>query len=265
MIFEDFLKTSYIVVRGIPGSSTNIANVQLLSMPKKKKKFNPKVPPCPGDPEKYTLVRGKYGYYWRRNRGTVKPAILNEVLSRSAAITSKTNRAAKHMMSLLSVFTQQMSLGMSTTEVGGAFKRAYLQDGRMDFRFMHEITFQGKEYPIHKLFKGSVYPKIERGSIQLQIDVGGPNVTPPSRHAVGYRLTGILLYGDPSKDHGIRIETEESETYSFTEKKEIDCKLSLVLPAKNRPWMVLLHIGCKMNDSLPAGPRYHAMWVVKAG
>ncbi|NII26925.1 hypothetical protein HB364_17680 [Pseudoflavitalea sp. X16] len=256
------MKTSYIVARGIPGNGTNIVNIQLLSM-LKKRKFDPRIPPCP-DPDKYTLVRGKHHYYWRRNRGTIKPAVLNEVMSRSAAITSKTNRAAKHMMSLLAVFTQQMSLGMSTTEVGGAFKRAYLQDGRMDFRFMHEIKFQ-EEHPIHKLFKGAVYPKIERGSIQLQIGVGGPNVKAPSRYAAGYRFTAILLYGDPSKDRGIRIETGESETYSFKEKNHVDCKLSLVLPAKNRPWTVLLHIGCKMTDSLPAGPRYHAMWVVKAG
>lgn len=260
---ENFRKTSYIVARGIPGNGTIIANLQLLPMPKKKK-FNPRIPPCPGDPEKYTLVRAKNGYYWRRNRGTVKPAVLNEVLSRSAAITSKTNRAAKHMMSLLAVFTQQMSLGMSTTGVGGAFKRAYLQDGRMDFRFMHEITFQ-EGYPIHKLFTGHVYPKIERGSIQLQIGVGDLYVKAPSRHAAGYRLTAILLYGDPSKDRGIKIETEESQIYSFKEKKQEDCKLSLVLPAKNRPWVVLLHIGCKMRDGLYAGPRYHAMWVVKAG
>lgn len=231
----------------------------------KKRKFNPRIPPCPGDPEKYTLVRGKYGYYWRRNRGTVKPAVLNEVLSRSAAITGKTNHAAKHMMSLLAVFTQHMALGTNTTEVGGAFKRAYLQDGRMDFRFMHEIVFQGKEYPIHKLFKGHVYPKIERGCLQLQVGVGGPNVKAPSRHAAGYRLTAILLYGDPSKERGIKIETEESDLYSFQEKSLVEWKVSMVLPAKNRPWVVLLYIGCKMRDSLPAGPRYHAMWVVKAG
>ena len=264
MNFDAFLKTSYIVVRGIPGNGTNIANLQLLPMPKKTK-FNSKVPPCP-DPDKYVLVRGKNGYYWRRKRGTVKPAVLNETLARSAAITSKTNRAAKHMMSLLSVFTQRMALGMATTEAGGAFKRAYLKDGRMDFRFMHEIKFQREEeYPIHKLFTGSVYLQIERGSIQLQVGVGSLNVKAPSVKAEGYQLHAILLYCDPSKERGIKIETDESRIYSFKEKGDLTCQLSLVLPARNRPWMVLLYIGCKMIDKLPAGPRYHAMWVVKAG
>lgn len=230
----------------------------------KKKKFNSTIPPCP-DPDKYVLVRGKYRYFWRKKRGTgEKPAVLNEVLARSAAITGKTFRAAKHMMSLLSVFTQRMELGMTTTRVAGAFKKAYLKSGKMDFSFMDKIRFQ-EDYPIHKLFVGHVHKQIVRGSLQLSIGVGSLNVYPPSPVATGYQLHAILLYGDPSKDRGIKIETEESRIFSFKEKGHIECPLSLVLPAKNKPWMLLLYIGCKMRDSLPAGPRYHAMMVVTAG
>src|SRR5688572_30837571 len=120
----------------------------------KKKRFDSRIPPCPGDPKDYVLVKGKYRYYWRLKRGTLKPALLNDVLARSAASTSTSNRAAKQMMSLLSVFTQQMELGDTITLVAGAFKRAYLKE-RMDFRFMHEIDFQ-KNYAIRKLFTGPV-------------------------------------------------------------------------------------------------------------
>lgn len=228
----------------------------------KKKKFDRRIPPCPGDPKDYILVRGKYRYYWRLKRGTLKPALLNEVLTRSAANTSTSNRAAKQMMSLLSVFTQQMELGATITLIAGAFKRAYLKE-RMDFRFMHEIEFQ-ENYPVHKLFKGLVTPKIDRGSIHLRFDAG-ISVRRLSPHAESYRFTAILLYGDPAKDRGIKIETEESPTYSFDNKKPIDCELSLTLPARNRPWMVLMHISCKLIRGMYTGPRYFAMWVVEAG
>lgn len=230
----------------------------------KKRKFNSTIPPCP-DPDKYVLVRGKYRYFWRRKRGTgEKPAVLNEVLTRSAAITAKTNRAAKHMMSLLSVFTQRMDLGLTTTRVAGAFKKAYLASGKMDFSFMHEIQFQ-EDYPIYDLFRGHVHKQVVKGSLQLSIGVGSQNVHAPSRVAESYYLHAIMLYGDPSKDRGIKIETDESRAYSFQEKGELECPFSFVLPAKNRPWMVLLYLGCKMKDRLPAGPRYHAMMVVATG
>jgi hypothetical protein len=228
-----------------------------------KKKFNPTIPPCP-DPERYVLVRGKYRYYWRLKRGTLKPAVLNKVLTRSAAITAKSNRAAKQMMGLLSVFTQRMQLGMATTRVAGAFKKAYLKNGKMDFSAMMGMVFQ-EDYKIHNLFTGGIKKKIVRGSLELHVGVGSLNVLPPSRLAEGYQLNAILLYGDPARDRGIKIETEESRIYSFDEKGDFDCDLSLILPAKNRPWMVLLHIGCKLKGKLPVGPRYYAMMVVTTG
>lgn len=230
----------------------------------KKKKFDRRTPPCPGDPKDYVLVRGKYRYYWRLKRGTLKPALLNDVLTRSAAITSTSNRAAKQMMSLLSVFTQQMELGAAITLAAGAFKRAYLK-GRMDFRFIHEINFQ-ENYPIRKLFTGPVSVTMEEGKINLRVSVGSDHVNQLSPIAVGYRVTAILLHGDPAKDNGLKIETDESEWYTFEGKKEsFLCNLSLKQPPKNKPWMVMVHITCKMKDKLPAGPRYHRLWVEKVG
>jgi hypothetical protein len=228
-----------------------------------KRKFNSTIPPCP-DPDKYVLVRGNYRYFWRRKRGTVKPAILNETLARSAAITAKTNEAAKQMMSLLSVFTQKMDLGMTTTRVAGAFKKAYLETGIMDFRYMDRFLFQ-EDYPIYKLFKGHIHKQIVKGALQLSIGVGSLNMRPPAATAESYQLHAIMLYGDPSRERGIKIETDESRTYLFKEKDEIECPLSLILPAKNKPWVVLLHISCKLNLAVPAGPKYHAMKVVMAG
>jgi hypothetical protein len=260
--FEDIAKNLYVAIQGISNVCTNVLTLKPLAMPTKRK-FDPTIPPCP-DPDKYVLVRGKYRYFWRRKRGTVKPAVLNEVLTRSAAITAKTNRAAKQMMSLLSVFTQRMELGMTTTRVAGAFKKVYLETDKMDFRYMDRFLFQ-EDYPIHKLFTGYVHKQIAGGSLQLSIGVGSLNMHPPSPKAGSYQLHAILLYGDPSKDRGIKIETDESRTYSFKEKGDIQCPLSLVLPPKNRPWMVLLHIGCKLNIPLPAGPKYHAMMVVMTG
>jgi hypothetical protein len=157
-----------------------------------------------------------------------------------------------------------MELGRTTTRVAGAFKKSYLRDDRMDFRYMNQFLFQ-EDHPIHKLFSGAVRFSIEEKSIKLKISVGRANVNPPSRKASGYQLDAILLHGDPSKNKGTKIKTAGSRLYSFDEQGEIYCELMLPFPPGKQPWLVLLHIGCTMNDGLPAGPRYHAMWAVKAG
>jgi hypothetical protein len=228
-----------------------------------KRKFDPAVPPCP-DSERYLLVKGKYRYHWRLKRGTVKPAVLNDVMKKSAAITAQTNQAAKQMMSLLSVFTQRMKLGTATTRVAGAFKKAYLKNGRMDFSFMEGLLFQ-EDFPINRFFTGIVQKQMINGSLQLNIEVGRHNIKRHSKDAVTYQLHAIMLYGDPAKERGIKIETDESRTYSYDEEGNIDCQLSLVLPPKNRPWIVLLHIGTKFRVSFRAEAKFHAMMVVATG
>jgi hypothetical protein len=225
-----------------------------------KRKFDSTKPPCP-DPDKFILVRGKYHYFWRRKRGTVKPAVLNEVLAKSAAITKKCNRAAIQLMSLLSVFTQQMQLGRATSRIAGAFKKAYLKTGRMDFSCMQRIEFQ-EDYPIHRLYRGDIKKQIIKGCLDLHIDVGSLHVIKQNAALVSYQLHAILLYGDPSKDRDIRIETDESRIYTFGEEEKMDCHLQLVLPPKKRPWMALLYIGCKLSLPFPAGSKYHAMMVL---
>jgi hypothetical protein len=226
-----------------------------------KRKFDPTKPPCP-DPDKFILIRGEYRYFWRRKRGTVKPAVLNTVLAESAAITKNTNRAARQLMSLLSVFTQHMSLGRTTSRIAGAFKKVYLKTGRMDFSYMEKVEFQ-ENYPVHRLYKGGISKQLVKGCLELHVPVGDEHMKRWSRTAVSYQLHAILLYGDPAKERGIRIETDESRTYHFGEGKKMDCHLRLVLPPKNRPWMALLYMGCKLSLPFPAGSKYHAMIVLK--
>ena len=114
------------------------------------------------------------------------------------------------------------------------------------------------------MYKGGISKQIVKGCLELHVSVGNLHVKKLSVKATSYQLHAILLYGDPSKDRGIKIETDESRTYTFKEEGEVDCHLQLVLP-KNRHWVVLLYIGCKLSVPIPAGSKYHAMIVVTTG
>lgn len=229
-----------------------------------KKKFNGKIPPCP-DPNLFTLVKSKYGYYWRRNRGTVKPAVLNDVLQKSAAITATANRASKQVMDLLAVYTQRMSLGTASSRISGAFKKSYLEKGKIDFSYLPGIQFQ-EDYRIDRLYSGMVTSAIEKGTIHIRVGYGQATIKQHIKRNECYQFTAIMLYGDPMKERGIKIETDETPIFYFKDHPVHEyCYLSLILPAKKRPWIVLIHLACKMEKRIYAGSKYHAMWVVTVG
>ena len=227
----------------------------------KRRKFDRTIPPCPGDPDKYVLVRGRYKYYWRKKPENVS---LNASLRKSAGATHFTNQAAKDMMSLLSFYTQRMEMGQIVTRIGGRFKKAYLENDRVDFSCMKEFVFQEK-YPTWKIFRGMIYKKLVRNTLELRIGVGFANVLAPTSSAESYQLHVILLYGQPGKTGGIRIETEESPIYHFKEKQELFWEPTVILPGKNKPWMVMLYIGCKMTMGVPTPGRYKVLEVVETG
>src|SRR5689334_20547027 len=104
-------------------------------MPKKKKSPRRAPSPCP-DPEKYILVKTKYRSYWRKKRGTVKPAVLNKVLTESASLTGPANKAANQLLTMLRLFTQRMILGRTMAKVAGAFKKTHLKTGNMNFSLL---------------------------------------------------------------------------------------------------------------------------------
>jgi hypothetical protein len=233
-------------------------------MPKKKNKFSRRIPPCPGNPEDYILYKGKYGYHWQRKRGTVKEATLNKVLTLSSHITGPTNDAARRVMTMLAPFTQRMDLGRTSALIAGAFKKSYLRSGRMDFSFLEKLDFH-EDHPFHKLCKGGIMKWIEKDTLYVKVEAGDGNMIMPSKMADTYEFHAILLFGDPSTDNGLRVDVERSEMFRFDADKVIDFQFNFVLPPPRQPWMVLLHIGCRLNLPTRPSPIYYRMKVIKAG
>ena len=186
-------------------------------------------------------------------------------MTESASLTGPANKAANQLLTILRLFTQRMILGRTMAKIAGAFKKTYLKTGKMGFSLLEGMDFQ-EDYPFNELCKGMVMKKIEEDTLHLLIPVGNRNVTKLSNLADGYQLQAILLFGDPSKENGLRIDVEPSRWYSFKEEEgNIDCSFSLVLPPKNRPWMVLLYVVCSFNVKAQPGPQYRRMKVVKVG
>lgn len=84
---------------------------------------------------------------------------------------------------------------------------------------------------------------------------------PMKRHykiATHYYFELILLYGNPTKENMLRVETEQSLLHSFTESYEADCSMSLQMPMQ-QPWMLGLK-ACCIEDDRPANHyKYYGM------
>lgn len=229
-------------------------------MAKKKKRRWRDRPPCP-DPDRYYWVETSEGGYWRRYP---EHSTLNSVLRLSADSTRPTNEAAKRVMQKLHSFVQHLMTGRTTMRIAGAFKKAILARGQMDYDFLRDFDFQAYHYPFEKLVKWGVFVKEEKGLLYVTLPQSQLSVRRHSVLATGFYAELILLFGDPGNDKTLRVDSTVSDNYSFLDKEPTrDCELSIQLPER-QPWMAILKVSC-LGKEVATAAKYQAMKVVRVG
>jgi hypothetical protein len=225
-------------------------------MPRKKRK---PVPPCP-DPGLFTLVELEERYIWKRKRGSVSPALLNDSLSKNASLTKITNAASRRIFTRLEPFLRGLDKGYAQACVSGRLKKSMNARGKMDFHFLEGFDFQQK-HPLEQLLLQPVSVVITKGEVVLTVPVGKYAIKRNSQLVTGYYFEAILLYGDVSKERGVHIDSVESKLYDFNDKGS--CVLRLELPVRKVPWMVLLKVSCVEGNELAVHPKHYGLKVVK--
>lgn len=220
-------------------------------MAKRKKKGI--IPLCPGNTEEYLLVNTREGYYWRKKRGTIKPAKLNAAFKNNAKLTGILSPVTSAIREKLSPFLEYMDTGRFLANVSGRLKKAYNQTGKLSFLGLTDYDLQ-PYYPFEKLFRGSYKVHVNKSELSIEILLRENIVKALTKMVTGYYFEAILLYGDPAKQNSLRIDSEVSPVYNIHSTTDTVCRLSLLLPAKKTSYMVLLKLSC-MNGKTPA---YHA-------
>jgi hypothetical protein len=220
------------------------------------------IPPHP-NAENYILVTTKEGTFWRRKRGSVKPAPVNAVLARNAEASKITGPAAKRVVDKLRPFLRGLQTGRLTVRIIGALRKALNQNGRIDFTFLEGMELQ----PEHHLDRLLVSPyKVEQTdhSVQITIPIEKGGVKKHNNIVSDYYFDAIVVQGDATKDNGLRLESAESQVYHFGEEGKL-CTLSIDFPAQKEPWMLLLKVSCIEGNELAVHPKHYGMKVVKVG
>jgi len=226
-------------------------------MPGKKKKKYPG--PCP-DPEKYILVQTKKGAFWRRKRGTVRPAHLNDSFKRNVANSKVAAPAAKRVIRALQHWLRDLHTGRLQVRMTTAFIKSINKKGCIDFSCLEDFEFH--EYKLRSLLHGGCFVKQNGKAISISIHLNEYTMNQHSRLVIGYSFEAILLYGDVTKDKGFEVDSVVSPLYAFHDTTERQCELTLYLPDESVRWMVMLKVSCQEENRMATHPKGYGMRVV---
>ena len=221
-----------------------------------------KAGPCP-DPDNYIWVRRRNGGYWRRRRGSLKPAVLNEVCAANASNTKQTMPAARRLLGRLNSYTDNFARDYRLQRVATLFSRDLSETGEMTYRLFDRFEMQ-RDHPLQNIYVTNPGISISKKTIEVTIDLKGEPVRQKTPGASHYYFELILLSGDPAKENALRVESDSSTLYEFEREYTDKIKLSIQLPEK-KPYLVFLKCGCMERKNPAMHAKNYGMKVVGLG
>jgi hypothetical protein len=220
------------------------------------------IPPCP-DPARYVLVKTREGNFWRLKRGLgEKGAELNSSYAKSADAMSVTAPAAKQLVNKLRPYLDRMVTGRITVNFSALLRKAFNRNGTLGYENFMGYDFQ-REYPMDKLLTGGFEVKNQKDEVEILIPIEEYTVKQHGQLVTHYFFELIMLSGDCSVEHSVRIESESSDVFTINSKKDGGCRLSL--PIVRKPWFAVLKVSCIEGNEMAMSPRNYGMKVVAVG
>jgi hypothetical protein len=221
---------------------------------------NKNIPPCP-DLDKYVLVVTREGSFWRRKRGSVRRAVLNEKLKGVADAMKLCSPAAKRITAKLRLFTNRFETGRLHSRIYGRLIKQFNKDGVAGLSCLKDMELQPR-FPLEGLLKGEYTITVKDGLLKLHVPIRDYTVNRNSQLVSGYLFELVLIYGDCMEENSLRVEAETSEVFGIDENVG-ECEMRIVLPEKE--WMVLLKVSCVEGREMAKGARGYGMRVVLGG
>jgi hypothetical protein len=211
--------------------------------------------------DEYIWVQTKESSFWRRKRGTVKPAELNEAFKNNVSLARQTGPAAKRIVSKLGPFIYNLETGRVTLHISNLLMKTMNSKGSIDFSLFKDFDIQ-ERFP----FPVPYNLQVGKDELTVSIDIHEYTLEYKSSLITDYYFELILLHGDPMKERSLRTESVESRLYPFDPKgKKSTCTLTMELPTGKQPWMIFLKLSCLEGNEAAIHPRHYGMKVVAVG
>jgi len=235
-------------------------------MAKKKPISQRPQPPVPFSDD-YIWVQTKESSYWRRKRGTLKPAKLNDAFRENVQLTKMVAPAAKRMVAKLQPWLSGLETGRIVLRFSHFLRKPLKTRGRADFSLFGSYEFQ-ERFPLRQLLV-PLQTEVKKDEVKITIPINHRTLKKLSNVVTDYFFELILMHGDPMKERGLKIESVTSALYPFMPgdewKKEVKCKLNVELPANKNPWMVMLKLSSQEGNEMAVHPRHYRMKVLAVG
>jgi hypothetical protein len=222
--------------------------------------FSRNVPPCPGNPEDYVLVKSKEGPYWRRKRGRVKAAQLNGTFEANVRSMKLISPAAKRVSDALRPFLTGITTGRLNVRIGGALRRSLKEKGRFLLGYLKDMELQA-EHPLDGLLMTGYRISQNGSSIRLELPLERGSVKPQNRLVSHFYFEAVLLYGDVNGSMPLKTVSVESALYSIRPEAGTVCVLEL--PMVEEDWCLVLKISALEGNELAAHTKHYRMKVVE--
>jgi hypothetical protein len=193
----------------------------------------------------------------------VKVAKLNASFKGNTKTTAIVSPAAKRIRGRLQDFLTGLQTGRFIATISAKLRKVYNRTGEMNFSLFKDYEIQ-PYFHLSNILKGRYEGYIKNNEFLIRIDINKDCIKKQSGLIAGYFFDAIILYGDPSRNNSLRVESDTSPIYFFDSVPETTCHLSLSLPAK-KAWMVLLKASCMEGKQPALHPRHYGMRVLDAG
>jgi hypothetical protein len=230
-----------------------------------------KLPPCP-DPEHYILVVTRNGRYWRRKRGSVKPAVLNDVLKRNRALMAASSPMARRIALKLEPYTRFMAKGRILSRLNAVLIPALKCDEGAGLEALTGFDVQ-EEHVFDRLVQAAYRFGHDGRLVWTDVEPFTGCVRVKNRLVTGYFFEGILLYGNAGKEDGLETVCKQSGYYPVEGAAGnsgipgflTPCRFEFTLPETGVAFALFLKVSCLEGNEMAAAPRHHAMKAVGAG
>ncbi len=131
------------------------------------KKYKKPLPPCP-NPELYQLINTKEGSFWRRKRGTVKPAKLNKAFSANVKAMKLVSPIAAKIANVLFAYMQGLTPGRLSSRICAGLLTYYSHAKEISFSPLLQMEIQ-PQYPLDKLLFSHYSLCIKDKNIEVEL------------------------------------------------------------------------------------------------
>lgn len=221
-----------------------------------------KYPPCPGNPEDYTLVRTRESKFWRKKRGRIKPVVLNETMQRLADFTKQAAPAARRLMDALRPHMHGISTGRLNIRFVNSLRKSLKEKGEMRLSYLAGIELQN-DHKLQQVLRTFPWVKTNQYHVSVYIDLFQDCVQMPSRLVSDFYFDAILVSTDLGKEERVFTDIVTSQLYPIKETPQTTCELQLDLP-ENKDWMLVLKLNTLEGNGLSGHTKYYRMKVIAA-